>query len=320
MKYRVPGALLACALLVTACSDEPEPFVPPSLIEEVAPPVYDDTLEPAAAAMALVPEDATVLVVTDYAELRLRLELNDLTSQSRAQDRKAFWRKAERTSVLLSTGVLRGDDRRLRKRYGFSQDDVTWEALFATPTGPGWVLRLRDDVDLADAARAVADGVTSLEGAQVDTARSLITLGAADAPTASWAADPDRVALAGGTATSTYVDTACIPYDVAFADSDAADLAPAPAAEMSALQELGSFSVAYGTDLATVRLGAARGDVFDRARLPDILPRTDPDFALGYTDPVADPSGGRIGYRLGDPAVAERLARERHLPFAVCSS
>ncbi len=69
-----------------------------------------------------------------------------------------------------------------------------------------------------------------------------------------------------------------------------------------------------------MRLGALRDDMFDRARLPDVLPRTDPEFGLGYADPVADPGGGRIGYRLGDPAVAARLARERHLPFAVCAT
>jgi len=33
---------------------------------------------------------------------------------------------------------------------------------------------------------------------------------------------------------------------------------------------------------------------------------------------VADPSTGRLGYALGDPAAAAELTLGRHLPFAVC--
>ncbi len=318
VKSGVVGVLLGCALLLTSCS-EPEPFVPPSLIEGPADPAYDPALEPAAAAMALVPGDATVLAVTDYDELRLRLAQSELTSESSASARDRFWRNAARRTVLFSDGVLRGVDEQLRTQYGFTQDDVTWEATWAAPAGVGWVLHLRDDLDLAGVERAVDDGFGPLAGADLDAGRRLLSLDAADEATDSWAADPELVALVGRPATTTYVDSACIPYDVAFDDGDSDDLAPAPAAEMKALDELGPFAVSYGVDLVTVHLGQVRDDVFDRARLPDILPRTDPDFALGYVEPVADPSGGRIGYRIGDPAAAERLARERHLPFAVCA-
>ncbi|CAN5383895.1 hypothetical protein BH09ACT12_BH09ACT12_25270 [soil metagenome] len=314
------SALLCCAVLATSCSDDPEPVAVPQVVDEALTPVYDGTLEPAEAVMALVPEAATVLVVTDYAELRLELEQSELTSESTAKDRTRFWRVADRTAVLFSPGLLRGVDRRLRKQYGFTQDDVAWEARFGTPTGEGWVLAFRDDLDLAGVQRAVDDGVGPLAGADVDAAESLVSLGTTSDPISSWAADAARVDLVGPIASATYVDTACIPYDVAFDDGEATDLAAAPAADVEALDELGPFSVSYGTTLVTVRLGAVRNDTFDRARLPDILPRTDPEFGLGYLDPVADPSGGRIGYRLGDPDVAERLARRRHLPFAVCAS
>ncbi|WP_323793288.1 hypothetical protein [Nocardioides sp.] len=313
------GALLGCALLLTSCSGEEEPFVPPSLIEEAPVPAYDPALEPAAAAMALVPSEATVLAVTDYDELRLRLAQSELTSESSAAARDRFWRNAARRTVMFSDGLLRGVDERLLDDYGFTQDDVIWEARWGTPSGEGWVLRLRDDLDLDGVARAIRDGVGPLDGADFDAGRRLISLDATDEPTDSWAADPARTALVGRPATSTYVDSACIPYDVAFADGDASDLAPAPAEEMGALDELGPFAVSYGVDLVTVHLGQVRNDVFDRARLPDILPRTDPEFAVGYVEPVADPSGGRIGYTIGDPAAAESLARQRHLPFAVCS-
>ncbi|MAS56160.1 MAG: hypothetical protein CMJ44_16335 [Pimelobacter sp.] len=320
------GMLLASALLLAACSDEAEPIPQTPLDEPLAAPVYDAGLEPAEAAMALIPEDSTVLVVMDFDQLRLQLEQSGLTSESKARARKKFWRTAERESMLFSPGLLRSEDKRLRKKYGFTQDDVSWEARFDVPTSSlgtaseGWVLKLRDDLDLDGVRRAVEAGEGPLGGAVVDTTNSLVTLGSTTDPGASWAADPDRIALVGPTASATYVDTACVPYDVAFADGDEADLAPAPAGDLDDLDDLGFFSVSYGTELVTVRLGLARNDVFDRARLPDVLPRTDPDFALGYLDPVADPGGGRIGYRLGDPDVAERLAQQRRLPFAVCGS
>lgn len=320
MRHGVVGALLGCALLLAGCSDDVEPVAQPPISDEPVAPTFDPTLEPAAAVMALVPEAATVLVVTDYAELRLQLAQSGLTSESRASDRNKFWRVAESEAVLLSSGVLRPLDQRLLTTYGFTQDDVEWEARFDTSTGEGWVLQMREDLDLDGVEEAVKAGAGPLAGAQVDRERSLVSLGAVSLPADSWAANPDRLALVGSPAATTYVDTTCIPYGDAFSEGSESELAAAPAADVDALDDLGPFSVSYGTELATVRLGVVRNDMFDRARLPDILPRTDPEFGLGYVDPVADPSGGRIGYTLGDPDVAERLARDRHLPFAVCSS
>ena len=98
-----------------------------------------------------------------------------------------------------------------------------------------------------------------------------------------------------------------------------AALAPSPSADVADLDELGPFSVTFGGELATARLGPDRGDAFDRMRLPETLPETDPEFGLGYQGGVADPLGGRIGYDLGDPVIAARLALENQLPFAVCS-
>lgn len=320
MKSGVVSAVLGCALLLTACSEEPELIPQAPFGGEPAPVVFDPTLEPAAAVMALVPEAASALIVTDFAELRLQLEQSELTSESKASERRKFWRVANREAVLFSGGLLRPLDKRLRRKYGFTQDDVDWEARFALPTGEGWVLKLREDLDLQGVEEAVAAGEGPLAGADVDAVNSLVSVGTTSTPSGSWAADPDRFGLVGQRASATYVDTTCVPYDVAFTGEDESDLAPAPASDVAGLDELGPFSVSYGSALVTVRLGVVRNDVFDRARLPDILPRTDPEFALGYLDPVADPSGGRIGYRLGDPAVAESLARQRRLPFAVCAT
>lgn len=319
MRQRVVATLLGCALLLTACSDDGEPVAQPPLIAS-EPPTYDASLEPAAAVMALVPEEASVLVVTDYDELRLLLAQVELSDDSRAQDRRRFWRLVDRKAVLLAPGRLRAVDRQLRRTYGFGQDDVAWEARFRTPSGEGWVLQLHADVDLDSVQEAIDAGEEPLAGAELDRVSSLVLRSTTADPLSSWAADPDRVALVGAAAASTYVDTTCLPYDVVFDDGDEADLAAAPAADVAALDDLGAFAVSYGLELATAHLGLMRTDVFDRARLPEILPRTDPDFALGYRDPVGDPTSGRIGYRLGDPVIAARLARERHLPFAVCAS
>ena len=85
------------------------------------------------------------------------------------------------------------------------------------------------------------------------------------------------------------------------------------------LDELGPYSVTFGGELATVRLGPERSDVFERMRLSDTLPETDPEFGLGYQLGSADPLGGRIGWDLGDPIIAAQLALEKKLPFAVCA-
>ena len=62
------------------------------------------------------------------------------------------------------------------------------------------------------------------------------------------------------------------------------------------------------------RQGEDRSDVFARARL-----EPGPAFGRAFTDVVADPGTGRIGYRLGDAALAAELALRGELPFAVCA-
>ncbi len=313
-------ALLTVAALATACQSQPPPSPPPTPSPIVtAEPTDDAELEPAAAALALVPEDATELAVTDFDELRLQQGAATLTSEAPAQERARFWRRAARTAPLVSTGLLLPQDERLQRDFGFTQIDVSWEAYFRTPTTSGWVIKFRDDLPVADLARAVSKGVGGLAGGTLDVERMLVSSGVADDPEESWAADPALQALVGLPAVSTYVATDCVDFEVAFASDVADELAPAPAAVLDGVDELGAYSVSFGGSLGTVRLGPLRVDVFSRARLAEVLPRTDPEFEVGYTDPVADPQGGRIGYRLADPPVAARLALEHRLPFAVCA-
>ncbi|CAN5481650.1 hypothetical protein BH11ACT8_BH11ACT8_12620 [soil metagenome] len=323
MGSRSSSLLAAAALSVAAlsgCDSQPEPVPPPPAVATpTADPVYDGSQQPAAAVLALVPAESTALLVSDFATIRLELGYSELTSESPRAKRARFWRKAERQAPLLVTGRLRPDEQQLETDFGFTGDDVQWEALFDTPSGAGWVLRLRDDLDLDGVQRAIDAGVPSLAGGVIDAERHLVTQGAAASPEASWAAVPERAALVGGPASATYLGTDCLPFDVAFGSDVENDLAPAPADAMESLDQLADFSVSFGSTLGTVRLGAPRSDTFDRARLADLLPATDPEFGLGFASPVADPSGGRIGYRVDDASVAARLVLDQRLPFAVCA-
>ena len=108
------------------------------------------------------------MTVTDFDESRTSLGVPDLTSDALMSDRTDYWERARRESVLLAEGMLLADSSLLMLDYGFTQDDVDWEAHFITPDGPGWILGFRPDLDLAPVERAVADGVAGLAGADVD--------------------------------------------------------------------------------------------------------------------------------------------------------
>ena len=64
--------LLAVVVLVSGCSDdEPDHASPAAAPSETRAPAYDARLEPAAAVLALVPEEAETLTVTDFEQVRL---------------------------------------------------------------------------------------------------------------------------------------------------------------------------------------------------------------------------------------------------------
>lgn len=306
-------AVLVASLAVTGCSaDEPDPVPAPPLGEptETGPTAYDVALASAPAVLALVPDDATTLSVTDFEQVRLLLGASLLTGESPAAERARFWRQAEAQAPLLSTGMLRPVEARLLRDYGFTQDDVEWEASFSGPAGEGWVLSFRDDLDLDAVGRAVTDGVGPLAGADVDADTRLVSSGTAPDGDSSWAADAELVSLVSqAEANATYVERECVTLEVPFEDTSVE----------TELEPLAAWSLSLGGTLATARLGAARTDVFERLRLAETLTDLEPEFAAGFTDGVADPVGGRIGYVMPDPAAAAELTRERLLPFALCA-
>lgn len=310
--------LLACALLLAACSGDPKPVYQEEPAPQAVVTEYDASLEPSAAVLSLVPEAATTLTVTDFDQLRLVLGFAALDGASPDRERTAFWAKAARSDAL-STGLLRPADARLRADFGFGQDDVAWEASY-DGGATGWVIALRDSVPMAAVQRAVRAGVGVLDGATVDADRRLVSSAAPTEVSASWGADESMLALVGREAISTFVDRSCLSFDSVFGDGMEAQLADAPAAALRALDELDAYSVALGAELVTVQLGPKRSDAFDRVRLAEVMPPTDPEFGVVMSRGVADPSTGRLGYTLNDPAAAAELTRTRQLPFAVCRS
>lgn len=313
------AAALAGALLLTGCSGDPKPVHQAVPEPEAAVTEYDASQEPSAAVLALVPSAATTLEVTDFDQLRLVLGFSTLDGAAPGPERERFWQQLPRTAAL-STGLLRPSDQRLRNQFGISQDDVAWEASWSGDGATGWVLAFHDDVPMPAVRRAVDAGVGPLAGAVVDADRHLVSSAEPPAAADSWGADPALVALTGNEAVSTYVERGCTPFDTIFGAGMEEQLAAAPAAALHALDELDAWSVALGTELVTVQLGEARADAFDRARLADVMPPTDPEFALVMSRGVADPASGRLGYVLSDPPAAARLTREGHLPFTVCPS
>lgn len=314
-------AVVAATSVTSGCSsDRPEPTLAPPLedLGDAGPPAYDPGLEAAAAVLALVPQDATSLSVTDFDQVRLLLGASLLTGQDPSPVRERFWRRAAAQAPLLSEGLLRPVDAELAADYGFTQDDVKWEASFTGPAGEGFVLALRDDLQMAGVERAVEDGVGPLAGAAVDPILRLVTVGTTDDPETSWAVSEEIAAMVGpAAANATYVERDCLDFARTLG-TDASTLAAVPADDIAALEPLELFSVTLGGELATVRMGPERADAFERLRLVGNLPATDPELGLGFADGVADPIGGRIGYVMPDAAVAARLVRERKLPFAVC--
>ncbi len=304
------------ALLATGCSESSDPVYPEGPDTSAMSTEYDPSLEPAAAALPLVPAGATTLEVTDFDQLRLTLGFGALNRESTPAEHRRFW-LALPDAATLSSGLLRPVEDELAT-YRFGPADVAWEATYAGGAGDGWIIALHDDVAITEVQRAIRDEVGPLAGAVVDADRMVVTSAAPPDGDDSWAALEDVVGLVGQEANATYVDRACLPFDTVFGEGMEAQLAEAPRAALRALDPLEGFSVALGADLATVRLGPTRTDAFDRLRLSEVMPAIRPEFGAGFARGVADPSGGRLGYDLERPAAAVELIRDQHLPFAVC--
>lgn len=300
--YGVRVAVLAGALLLmSGCAGDDPGFLPPEVdAVEVSTPTFDGSLEPSAAVLALVPVDVDTVTVTDYDQVRLQMGLPDLSTADPRADRDAFWARAEAERPLLSPGMLRPIEPKLKQEFGLSQLDVAWEAHFYDDLGDevGFVLAFRDGTDLAAVGRAVDAGFVALQGATVDPDHGLVTYGTTDDGDQSWAADPSVRPLVGLPANATYVARGCLDQPVT-----------------GGVDDLEAYSVQFEGTLATARLGESRTDLFERMRLGGQVP----EFDQAYDGGVADPRTGRIGYVMAAPAAAASLAMAGKLPFAACA-
>ncbi len=319
------AALLLVAALAAGCGDDPVPHVeasPPTRTVPVVP--YDPAtrLEPAAAVLPLVPLSATSLTVTDFDEVRKQLGVPDLTSADPMADRSAFWEQARTDGALLAEGLLRADSSELMLDRGFTQDDVDWEAHFTGDGEAGWVLAFRPDLDMSRVAAAVRDRVGPLAGATVLPGDHLVVAGVAGPGDQVWASDPAFSGLAPLPAESTYLHRGCLPFDATLGADATYDDQQAVLArhDVTGLDALDAFAVAFGDHVATVRLGAERDDLFERLELGETWPETDGlSFPRTYRRAVGDPTSGRIGYDVPRPAAATALAMTGILPFGICN-
>ena len=321
MLLRVVPALLTCLLVPLAggCAEDPAPRPSPRLADlppDPAPP-FDDRAEPAEAVLSLVPQQAEVVTVTDWDAVREQLGQPDLTSEDLMTDRLEFWRRAEAEAAALTGGLLREADSRLALDYGFTQDDVDWEARFTGTEGPGFVIALRPDLPLEGVHRAVADGVGPLAGARLRAADHLLVKGVAEADV--WANETRWGPLVDEPAAATYLRGGCVPLHEALgpdAGEEERRALQSRGHSVTTLAPLDGFALSFRDHDATVRVEPDRDDLFDRLRIGEDWPVS--DFPRAYVDGAADPASGRIGYTVPRPSAAVGLALQEELPFAVC--
>jgi hypothetical protein len=309
-------SLLLAGLVVAGCGADPRPA--PRLAEAPEPaPAYDGSAEPAEAVLSLVPQRADVVTVTDWDMVRAELGQPDLTSEDLVSDRIDFWERVRDEAPTLTEGLLREEESRLWLDYGFTQDDVDWEAHFTGDSGSGFVVALRPDLDVAGVRRAIADGVGPLADAELRPEDHLVVSGVAE--TDVWASEPEWGAVVGEPAAATYLQRGCVPLrDALGPDAGAEEQQQLVAGhEVTSLAELERFAVEFGKRAATVRVEPGRSDLVDRVRLGEDWPVE--GFPQTYVDGVAGPTAGRIDYTLRDPRAAVGLALREELPFAICN-
>jgi hypothetical protein len=318
-----PLLLLPVVALAVGCGPEiPPPDAQPSPAHSptsTVHPLFDAGLEPAEAALAMVPGSATTVTVTDFDEIRMDLGVPELTSEDPVSDRTRFWERARTEAPLLAEGLLLADNSEFMLDYGFTQDDVDWEAHFTGPDANGYLLALRPDLDLAPVARAVEAGAGPLEGARLIAEDHLVVSGVAEPGEGVWAHDPTWSGLVGPPAEATYLRRDCIPLTDALGPDAGAEVQQDLLARhpVTNLDDLPGFTVSFGHHNATVRMERNRDDLFDRLDLGRDWPV--PGFASVFRTGVGDPGTGRIGYDVPKPAEAARLTLLEELPFAVCN-
>ena len=295
-RWGISVLAVGLALALVGCGDDSEPKKPQAAASEDTYPVYAATMDPVEAAMTLVPEGAKTLAVTDYDEVKSLFGFDDITSRSSPADQSDLWNRADKEAAQVSGGVLRGVDQRLRDTYKWGAADVIWEARFTGGDKDGYVIKVADRVKPGPAIKA---GVGPLKGAKFHPETHLITKNTASPDVENWAAQEVMVAVAGGPATSTYVVKGC---------------AEGGPKEKTRLAPVEAYSVEFGGGLATLRLGEDRDDLFVRLKLGDQAAA----YKKVFTNGVADPATGRIGFRVTNPVTAATLVTREPVPFAVC--
>lgn len=326
------GPIIAAVLLLPGCSsatdegsgDPVAPVPAPTTIPGPFLPSTDTPVRDPRTVLSMVPADASALTVTDWDAIRARLGFNDLTSNDTMTERSEFWERAGQSSVLLSRGLLREDNSRLMLDFGFTQDDVDWEARFSGPGGAsGYVLAFRPGQDMTQVQAAVEAKVDAVRGARVLPEQRLLVSGVAAQGDRVWAMDPTWLGLTGELGETSYFRQGCVPVtDALGPDATSEDLdALLTQMDPTYFRPLEAFSIEFAGQVATARLGVDRMDLHDRADLAEIWPTTGPvHFAEGFDGlPVADPPTGRIGLRITDPLAAAELTLTETLPFAVCN-
>ena len=318
MGRRTATIVVAAALALSGCSGDAKPQARPtrSHSPQLAP-AFEKKAEPAEAVLSLVPQSADVVTVTDWDGIRVQLGQPELTSESLVTDRSTFWEREAKEAPALAEGMLRADDSRFLLDYGFTQDDVDWEAHWDGPDGPGYALKLRDDLDLAPVRLAIRQGVGAIADGRIIEADHLVVHGTSDVDT--WANETGWGDLVSAPAEATYLRRGCIPLaealgpDATQEDVDAIDAMKV----VPDLDELPGFAVAFGDHNATVRVEPGRLDDFDRLHLANSWPVS--DFSQAFKSGVADPSSGRLGYDVPNPPRAAAVTLLGELPFAVCN-
>jgi hypothetical protein len=281
-------------------------------------PAYDAKQPPAAAVLDLVPRTATVVTVTDWDRIRVQLGQPELTSESLHSDRTKFWQREETQAPALTQGMLRDHDSEYELDYGFTQDDVDWEAHWSGPDGTGYALAFRPGVDLAKVQLAIRQGVGPLADGRLQESRRLVVHGTSDVDV--WGSEATWAPLVSDPAEATYLHRGCIPLQDALgpdATAEDEDRLLARHRINVTLRDLPGFAVSFGDHVATVRMPVGQPDLFERLHVAQDWPVA--DFGRAWRDGVGDPSSGRLGFSLPEPQPAVALALTGELPFGVCS-
>ena len=98
-------------------------------------------------AMTLVPESAELVTFTDWARVKAGAKADDVTGQSDAAKQGALAKWLKEQTPFAAYGFSQIETH--VKDWGWNSLDLVWEAATRVGDNPVYILKLRDDVDLA---------------------------------------------------------------------------------------------------------------------------------------------------------------------------